>query len=158
MSTNYMFNDDVLQWCANECYHQQSGELSVAHMIRAWYYAETYQSSSFDMKDILQLGALVEPQVNANGFRSFAAFRRGTDIIAAEPIGVAPDVITRAVSTLIAAQKDLDSERFFQEFEEVHPFADGNGRVGGLLYLWHAGKLRHPIAPPEFQPRTVRGA
>lgn len=30
-------------------------------------------------------------------------------------------------------------------FEEVHPFEDGNGRVGRILYNWHRTKLGLPI-------------
>ena len=31
------------------------------------------------------------------------------------------------------------------EFEEIHPFQDGNGRTGRLIYLWHRMKLGLPI-------------
>lgn len=39
---------------------------------------------------------------------------------------------------LIAKQSHID-------FEKVHPFEDGNGRVGRILYNWHRVKLGLPI-------------
>lgn len=39
---------------------------------------------------------------------------------------------------LIAKQAHID-------FEHVHPFEDGNGRVGRILYNWHRVKLSLPI-------------
>lgn len=30
-------------------------------------------------------------------------------------------------------------------FEEVHPFVDGNGRVGRMIYNWHRFKLGLPV-------------
>lgn len=31
------------------------------------------------------------------------------------------------------------------EFEHIHPFVDGNGRVGRMIYNWHLRKMRLPI-------------
>lgn len=31
------------------------------------------------------------------------------------------------------------------EFEKIHPFGDGNGRIGRLLYLWERRKIGLPI-------------
>ena len=31
------------------------------------------------------------------------------------------------------------------DFENLHPFEDGNGRVGRLIYLWHREKLGLPV-------------
>lgn len=38
-------------------------------------------------------------------------------------------------------------------FETIHPFADGNGRVGRLLYNWHRLRMGLPIHVIEYRER-----
>lgn len=38
----------------------------------------------------------------------------------------------------------------YKEFEEIHPFSDGNGRVGKILFNWLLGMLHEPAMPPNF--------
>lgn len=41
--------------------------------------------------------------------------------------------------------KEIVTKKCHVRFEEIHPFADGNGRTGRLLYLWHRIKLGLPV-------------
>jgi Fic family protein len=49
----------------------------------------------------------------------------------------------------------LDALEWHVRFELVHPFPDGNGRVGRLLYLWHCRQLT--IEPIMWRADDVDG-
>lgn len=38
-----------------------------------------------------------------------------------------------------------DIKRYHTSFEDIHPFGDGNGRVGRLIYCWMREKMGLPI-------------
>lgn len=116
---------------------------------------------------IEHLGTLVEPVDNKNGFRKIPIY------VGNENFGYvqkAPwDRITFLLQNLIDAyyedgaeafwyhdevsdpsMMDKAEDRFYYEYENIHPFRDGNGRSGKILYNYLCGTLDNPIMPPNF--------
>lgn len=138
-------------FCAEECRRQGSGEESVAWMCDALDFAETYgndlvHSDGIDPAFIITLGQRVEPHKNVSGFRQTPVRIEGAT---QQPL--APDLIEQAVKSLCTAGfENMTPEEFYLEFEKIHPFIDGNGRVGAILYNFMKGTLDYPETPPEF--------
>lgn len=144
---------EVIRFCAIECELQASGERSVYNMLSAWNYAQDQPEKLPAEGHVLALGALVEPQRNSDGFRR-CGVRVGWD--------VKPDwrMVPQQIHDLMRLVGDVEPAEFFRLFEEVHPFVDGNGRTGAILFNWIQGTLDHPTWPPNFwnDPRRVEGA
>jgi len=139
----------VVQWAAQECAWQMSGELSVAWMVEAWQYAIKHQTKRITLDHILTLGRLIEPVVNRKGLRKVGV-RVGYSVKPRwEEV---PEILDR----LIEHQPDIPvndptlAVEWFRNFEECHPFSDGNGRVGNILHCWLLGVLIEPIFPPNL--------
>jgi hypothetical protein len=134
----------VVKFCAEECNRQESGELSVANMVGAWHFATR---APWHHRTVMLLGMMVEPIKNQFGFR-------------VTPVVIDHDAIPAAnipqnIETLMDNQgywfNDEMAEAFYQAFERIHPFIDGNGRVGAILYNMLLGRMNDPITPPKFR-------
>lgn len=134
-----------IRWCAEECERQQSGELSVSNMCDALFFARgTYNVVRLiDLLEIQILGQMIEPVKNKNGFRGvpvhFADMSKALD---------APMIVS-ALKSLIEHGNSLSPTEWYKEFESIHPFIDGNGRVGAILFNVKNGTLKNPITPPD---------
>jgi hypothetical protein len=175
-------NVEIVKFCAIECFLQRSGELSIGWMIDAWLYAQE-QSKSLEyygpdeefirterhlpsITDVLEIGRLVEPNVNANGFRK-CGVRVGYDV------KMDWQEVPRCMVNLMEALREppykdeergisipvMTPDKFFREYEEIHPFRDGNGRSGAILYNWLNGTLDYPVWAPNYwnDPRRTVG-
>jgi len=139
----------VVAHCAQECHWQQSGELSVAWMFEGWRYAAAHRSEWIAVEDILELGRLIEPGKNRNGFRQVGV-RVGSSV------KMDWSLVSDALNSLVKATPPLNSIteveaiEWFRQYEEIHPFVDGNGRTGNLLFNWLKGTLEVPVMPPNL--------
>jgi|ERR1700745_15282 len=151
-----MISQEIVNFCAIECRLQQSGELSVARMINAWLYAQdisedfewvdgaaSFANRAPTVSDVLNLGKLVEPDDNALGFRTVGV-QVGYDV------KMDWKLVPGQMVNLMENQGNLKPEEFFKEFEECHPFRDGNGRTGVILFNWLNDTLDHPVWAPNF--------
>lgn len=170
ISWGIAFQFDIIQYCAEECKRQRSGEMSVYDMVNAWNFAMGISPSGrsfikrMTIAGIEHIGILVEPIDNAKGFRTI-------------PIGVTDGMggwiekaqwaeVPRLLEHLLASyyagymtpvdggysnplSKTAEDEFYFN-YEEIHPFVDGNGRSGKILYNYLCGTLKNPIMPPNF--------
>jgi hypothetical protein len=137
----------VVSWAAQECAWQQSGALSVAHMVNAWRYAHRRRHRGPRWNDVLMLGVAVEPLKNFAGLRTVGV-RVDFDL------KLDPQLVPDALRALLEAAPDSPSEHecveWFRRSEDIHPFVDGNGRTGSILYNWLRGSLAEPVYPPNL--------
>jgi Fic family protein len=104
-----------------------------------------------ELHDILTAGTYDERQFIERGERP-GTFKRHDYVTGRYEVGSAPDETETELSMLLdevlcaSADKALTVAAYFHcRFEQIHPFADGNGRVGRTLlnYLFMY-KLNHP--------------
>ncbi len=117
----------LVAWAAQECEWQQVGPLKVGYLIDAYYHLEKQPELSLDL--VMELGHLVEPDKNPSDRW------RGVGVRVGFSVKPTPQEVPRLMSRFFSKPLGPPHEAF-REFEEIHPFVDGNGRVGALLYNW----------------------
>lgn len=135
---------EIVQWAAEECDRQRSGELSVAWMVKGWQFAKGWAGRPLQRKHLLALAEIVEPRHNdGSGFRQVGV-RVGFNV------KMPWQQVSDAIDWLLATQDTITPDEFFREYEEIHPLRDGNGRTGSIIWNWMRGTLSNPEAPPDF--------
>jgi hypothetical protein len=172
-----MFTDSqlkVVKYCVEECQRQHSGFESIPWMINAWDFAEVQATGKeanrvvrrVDLILIEDLGRFVEPIKNHDGFRRIPIFVGNRfEMHEKAPWERVPELLKRLVEAYYTGaftevgeehywrmhpEARSAEDEFYYEYENIHPFVDGNGRTGKIIYNYLLGRLDDPVMPPNF--------
>jgi len=140
-------NVAIVKYIAEEVWRQGDDTRMVGPMADAWELA-------IEQKKILghivtptlieHWGRRVHPVKNAKGFRD-GYVRVGNRMCPP------PSVVHYHIEDLCAdIHRGISPESAYYNFQLTHPFADGNGRTGKILYNYLKDTLQNPVFPPDF--------
>lgn len=144
----------VAEVAAGECIRQGVGVSRLGSLLKAYANAHYYSTAGRLPDERVLLGpaglaVMVEPE-NYGRYRSIpASFANGSFAI---PAGNIP----RAMESWSAAVADRSFmgghpvDGLVKEFLDIHPFADGNGRLAWLIRAWLLGQWDKPEPLPDY--------
>jgi len=147
-SKNMMIQTFIAQEVKHQGFIGEEAITRQRFMLEAWDHARGNASSHYPVtvSTIIAWGALIEPDCNG-----FSSFRNGNVSVGGRicpPKEEIPTLMKFFVYSVFPSNT-TPAEKY-HIFELIHPFLDGNGRVGKIIYNYLNGTLDDPIFPPKF--------
>lgn len=142
----------------HDVFEQDDGGIRLAWMLQAWAFAKRGATHLPypTVHHIQTLGRLVEPGKNQFGYRR-CNVRVGDHIgTPHERVRVEMENLWNAAPHVKRTQGrwgiegGMTADDFYLAFERIHPFVDGNGRVGKILHNWLLGTLDDPVLVADY--------
>lgn len=135
----------VLEYIQSESDRQGATLDETINMVEAWKYTNRFVRFP-NLSTIKYLCYLI---TGHNDYRQMpAVFDQGRE-------AVKPELISNSMNgwhewAEVSLRSPTETDLIIKEFLDIHPFADGNGRVASLLYNYARGTLEDPIPLPYY--------
>lgn len=142
-------NNETKTWCRRQCEVQHATtDDDFAGMEMAWRYAESRSGGVLTVIDIKAMAEMIDTTANPYG-----QFRKGPAVFMDGGSSSHSMYIEDNLNSLLVnlGAIPLTPAEFYRELMYIHPFKDGNGRVGALVYNMLNGTINNPVDPPPYK-------
>ncbi len=155
-------DDDVLEflWESNKIEREHS-EAALSDAVDAWCFFTEVNKCVFSYPSFLHTHYMLMRNIDvkiAGEVRDHDVFIGGkacrfvSKSLIVENLEAVAKGINRSIAEFISgtpeemnAEQDFEAKQLHVDFEHIHPFADGNGRTGRIIYNAHRLKLGLPL-------------